>query len=912
MHKDRHGAQVSVEFDSSGAANPQTLGVLQEFFKVAVPQMGGVPEQHPGQPKGTDTVPAWLTPGEFVMNAEATRMFEPQIKQMNDAGRAVQAAQGGTIPEYKANGGAILPAASIDGNDFVMAAEYMGLPTDTKTLNVLVDMVNKNKRWTPLDAATELAVQRDSRRYEIKEGIPEVDRVPIFEDMYKSSGGPIPNYLAAGDYATWITPELLDSLRMVESGGDNSAISPAGAIGEYQWMPDSAANPGYGVAPFDPRDPEAARQATAQYLTGIQKAYGWGPEQTLQAYNMGPNALSQVLEGKRDMPEETVNYAGKVLGGVSGETEAPPEYISSTGNTVVDSVLSDMYKVPKGNDKELDPGAVNAFTNFFRLNGGEKSAEDIINVPGNKKYEAEIRAAEYAARKERKDPTADIPTIDDIPNPDAPPGTWSSHNGVPATDVYRRRIESAQSELSLAEATGDAKGVAKAKDKLALATRQYEEAKIQEPKLKQQQADVDTAKQQQREGLSFTPKPPKQLDATEVTKEQVKVEQTNLNNTDPNKVITAGTEAAKDPGLFKSAMNWIDENFGGILNSDDLKKMMLYYLGSRAFGNSHEGSANWVGTMFVKDSEKRQALYEKLALSGKYTEKSLAKFKKTNDMTDLIGVTTTEVDDTPEYYDLKVDGKNVTKQLRKVKYTQNGKTVTKYLDSDDKQYDLKENSIIKTSDREARINSIANNVKTAWDGGLDQVIPLGSLTGDKRAAAEAERAKLPKGDVVALKVAEFLQDSETHPTNAKVSTMTIALQGEMFDWVKQQKEAGVENPVLSAELIPAMLAKSQVRKIDGVGSLVGNTDFMTQTEIANKLISANPNVSAEMAVSKGFEQIKKSWDIDSKKPEVMAVITRNAEALSEASGKIITPFMLYANSRIDDLIERNKLRQAQK
>lgn len=55
--------------------------------------------KHPGRPKGSDTVPAWLTPGEFVMNAEATRMFAPQIKAMNDRGRAVQKAQGGTIPQ---------------------------------------------------------------------------------------------------------------------------------------------------------------------------------------------------------------------------------------------------------------------------------------------------------------------------------------------------------------------------------------------------------------------------------------------------------------------------------------------------------------------------------------------------------------------------------------------------------------------------------------------------------------------------------------------------------------------------------------------------------------------------------------------------------------------------------------------
>jgi GH24 family phage-related lysozyme (muramidase) len=62
--------------------------------------------RHPGKPQGSDTVPAWLTPGEFVMNAEAARMFSPEIQAMNDRGRAVQAAQGGTIPQM---GGVPIP-----------------------------------------------------------------------------------------------------------------------------------------------------------------------------------------------------------------------------------------------------------------------------------------------------------------------------------------------------------------------------------------------------------------------------------------------------------------------------------------------------------------------------------------------------------------------------------------------------------------------------------------------------------------------------------------------------------------------------------------------------------------------------------------------------------------------------------
>ena len=76
--KDRYGNMKSLEItmDNQLEVPPMTS---------AVPMY-----DHPGEPKGTDTVPAWLTPGEFVVNKEATDMYGPLIKKMNDEGRKVQ------------------------------------------------------------------------------------------------------------------------------------------------------------------------------------------------------------------------------------------------------------------------------------------------------------------------------------------------------------------------------------------------------------------------------------------------------------------------------------------------------------------------------------------------------------------------------------------------------------------------------------------------------------------------------------------------------------------------------------------------------------------------------------------------------------------------------------------------------
>ena len=96
--KDRYGNMFSYEFD--------------------VPSMQEVPQPDPSifKPKGTDTVPAMLTPGENVVNAEASRLpgVQPMLDELNDKGRAIQKKQGGPIPSYEADGGLIVDDAMLD------------------------------------------------------------------------------------------------------------------------------------------------------------------------------------------------------------------------------------------------------------------------------------------------------------------------------------------------------------------------------------------------------------------------------------------------------------------------------------------------------------------------------------------------------------------------------------------------------------------------------------------------------------------------------------------------------------------------------------------------------------------------------------------------------------------------------
>ena len=61
------------------------------------------------------------------------------------------------VQSYR-HGGAILPAARIDGDVFVRAAQAVGLPTTNASLNRIVNLVNQG--MTPNQAAKQLAEVR--------------------------------------------------------------------------------------------------------------------------------------------------------------------------------------------------------------------------------------------------------------------------------------------------------------------------------------------------------------------------------------------------------------------------------------------------------------------------------------------------------------------------------------------------------------------------------------------------------------------------------------------------------------------------------------------------------------------------------------------------------------------------------
>lgn len=95
--------------------------------------------------------------------------------------------------------------------------------------------------------------------------------------------------------AEWALPALVQQ----ESGGDPNAVSPVGARGAFQIMPDTAANPGYGITPiadWNNASQAEQREFAIQYLTkGIEK--GGSLAAGLAFYNGGERQMNNLLGG---------------------------------------------------------------------------------------------------------------------------------------------------------------------------------------------------------------------------------------------------------------------------------------------------------------------------------------------------------------------------------------------------------------------------------------------------------------------------------------------------------------------------------------------------------------------------------------------------------------------------------------
>ena len=122
-----------------------------------------------------------------------------------------------------------------------------------------------------------------------------------------------------------LDPRILRAVCFTESRYRLNAISPKGALGLMQFMPDTAAR--YGLKnPFDPR---AAIDAGARYLRDLLLRFGGRIDLAAAAYNAGEGVVESFRSGRPLVLRtgKVINPRGLITGGIPPYSETQ-NYVS--------------------------------------------------------------------------------------------------------------------------------------------------------------------------------------------------------------------------------------------------------------------------------------------------------------------------------------------------------------------------------------------------------------------------------------------------------------------------------------------------------------------------------------------------------------------------------------------------------
>jgi hypothetical protein len=154
-----------------------------------------------------------------------------------------------------------------------------------------------------------------------------------------AQAGPAQRQPASDPYATHVAEAAkrfgipaawIRAVMRIESRGDRRAISPKGALGLMQLMPETWANMrtryGLGRDPFDPHDNILAGAA---FLRQLHDRYG--SPGFLAAYNAGPGRYEDYRDRRRPLPAETIAYVAAIVPFVDAERTTGPLLLASSG-----------------------------------------------------------------------------------------------------------------------------------------------------------------------------------------------------------------------------------------------------------------------------------------------------------------------------------------------------------------------------------------------------------------------------------------------------------------------------------------------------------------------------------------------------------------------------------------------------
>lgn len=152
-----------------------------------------------------------------------------------------------------------------------------------------------------------------------------LESVPIPERKALAYNAPELNAYAASVEQKYGLPDgLINALKNAGERSNSNQISPAGARGVMQFMPENLKH--YGVT--DASDPVQMLDAAGRYLRDTMKAYDGNIGAMIADYNGGPKQAARVLQGLEPMAPETAKYLKRVMAYIGGDHPTDPASVA--------------------------------------------------------------------------------------------------------------------------------------------------------------------------------------------------------------------------------------------------------------------------------------------------------------------------------------------------------------------------------------------------------------------------------------------------------------------------------------------------------------------------------------------------------------------------------------------------------
>jgi soluble lytic murein transglycosylase len=120
--------------------------------------------------------------------------------------------------------------------------------------------------------------------------------------------------------AATFAPSRMDAITAQSESGNRDfygnarpVVSPVGARFAMQVMPETARDPGFGLRPANPNNPQDMNRLGREYRAAMEREFGGDPAKMWGAYNAGPNRVKSLIERHGDnwlqyAPRETQEY----------------------------------------------------------------------------------------------------------------------------------------------------------------------------------------------------------------------------------------------------------------------------------------------------------------------------------------------------------------------------------------------------------------------------------------------------------------------------------------------------------------------------------------------------------------------------------------------------------------------------